>query len=107
LSKTDENIPHISILVKDSIDSEPVILGFTKYYTGSLMDTIQPLKKRFIRTTTLSERTYLESVFENKNENYRYSSHDGKYELFYPHIKDNKAVVIYFSEYQRYGKIGS
>lgn len=107
LSKTDENFPHVSILVKDSIDSEAVFLGFTANYNGNLTDTIQPAKKTFITKTTQAERGYLNNVFESGKEDYRYSSHDGQYELFYPYFKGQKRIVIYFSEYQRYGKIGS
>lgn len=107
LSKTDDNFPHVSILVKDSIDNEPVFLGFTTNYNGNIIDTIPPVKKDFIRKTTQPERDYLNSVFENGNEDYRYSSHDGRYELFFPYFKGQKRIVIYFSEYQRYGKIGS
>lgn len=107
LSKTDDNFPHVSILVKDSIDSEPVFLGFTAYFHGNLTDTIQPVKKDFITKTTQPERDYLDSVFEDGNKDYRYSAHDGRYELFYPHFKGQNKIVIYFSETQRYGKIGS
>jgi hypothetical protein len=107
LSKTDDNFPYVSILVKDSIDNEPVFLGFTTYHNANLNDTIPPVKKDFIQKTTQPERDYLNNVFENGNEDYRYSSHDGRYELFYPYFKGQKRIVIYFSEYQRYGKIGS
>ena len=107
LSKTDNNFPHVSILVKDSIDGEPVFLGFSDKYYGNLTDTIQPVKKTFIRKTTQPEREYLNEVFESGEEDYRYSSHDGRYELFYPYFKGQKRIIIYFSEYQRYGKIGS
>lgn len=107
LSKTDDNFPHVSILVKDSIDGEPVFLGFSDFYYGNLTDTIQPDKKSFIRKTTQPERAYLNEVFENGKKDYRYSSYDGMYELFYPYFKEQKRIVIYFSEYQTYGKIGS
>ena len=107
LSKTDNNFPHVSILVKDSIKGEPVFLGFSDIYYGNLTDTIQPVKKTFIRKTTQPEREYLNEVFESGEEDYRYSSHDGRYELFYPYFKGQKRIIIYFSEYQRYGKIGS
>jgi len=106
MSKTDKNFPNVSILVQDSIDSEPSILGFTKYYRGTLNDTIAPQKGKFIRETTQIERKYLNKVFRGSNEAYRYSSHDGRYELFYPYTKEDKKVIIYFSESQRYGKIG-
>ncbi len=107
LSKTDENFPHVSILVKDSINKEPVFLGFTNQYHGSLNDTIKPLKKDFIRETNQQERNFLNGVFEKGKKDYRYRSNDGQYELFYPYFKGNKRIVIYFSEHQRYGKIGS
>ena len=51
MSKTDDNLPHVSILMKDNIDDEAVILGFTRHYSGTLTDTIPPLKKNFIRKT--------------------------------------------------------
>lgn len=106
LSRTDRHFPYISILVKDTLKNEPVFLGFKDYY-GNLQDTIQPQKKNFIRQTTQQERDYLNSVFDNNNKEYRYSHYDGKYELFYPYFQGEKKIVIYFSEYQRYGKIGS
>ena len=107
LSKTDDHFPHVSILVRDSIDNEPVFLGFTSYHRGTSTDTIPPVKKTFIRKTTQAERDYLNKVFVNGYDDYLYSSHDGRYELFYPYSNGQKRVVIYFSEYQRYGKIGS
>ncbi|WP_461534247.1 hypothetical protein [Sinomicrobium sp.] len=107
LSKTDDNFPHVSILVRDAIEEEPVFLGFSSHYYGSLTDSIQPEKKSFIRKTSQDERDYLNSVFDGRTTDYRYSSHNGRYELFYPYAKGKKCIVIYFSEYQRYGKIGS
>ena len=107
LSKKDKNFPQVAVIIKDTISSEPVFLQFTNYYSGSLTDKIYPAKKDFIRATTQEERDYLNSIFRDNNTTYRYSSHDGRYELFYPYYMDGKKMVIYFSEYQRYGKIGS
>lgn len=53
------------------------------------------------------EREYLNDVFFNESGDVRFSAADGSYELFYPFSKDGKTVVLYFSDYQRYGKIGS
>lgn len=107
LSNTDENFPEVMILVKDSVGNIPVFLRFTAYYNGSVSDTIPPFKRNFVLQTTQQEREYLNSVFDDENLEYRYSSHDGNYELFLPYRKDNKKVIIYFSEHQRYGKLGS
>ena len=106
-SNTDKNVPNVTVIVKDTIDKSPVFLGFDKYYNGNLKDTIAPRKMDYIQQTTESERKYLKSVFENNNNEIRYSSHDGNYELFYPYKKGNKKIVLYFSDQQRYGKIGS
>lgn len=105
-SKTDKNFPYVSVIVNDSIDKSQVILGFRGYY-GKLNDTIQPIKKDFIHQTTNEEREYLNDVFYKNFNKVRFSANDGRYELFYPHFKNGKKIVLYFSDYQRYGKIGS
>jgi len=106
LSSTDKHFPNVTIIVKDSINNTPVFMGFN-HYSGSLNDTIQPLKVNFLIKTTKAERIYLADVFENRNGNKRFSAYDGKYELYYPFMHDKKIVVFYFAERQRYGKIGS
>ncbi|MCH5596763.1 hypothetical protein [Niabella ginsengisoli] len=105
-SKTDKHFPYVSVIVADSIDKSKVILGFRDYY-GKVNDTIQPIKKDFIQETTKEERDYLDNVFYKNLDKVRFSASDGKYELFYPYIKNGKKIVLYFSDYQRYGKIGS
>ncbi len=103
LSKIDRDLPAVSILVKESMKGAPVFLGFNRY--GNMNDTTM-IKRNFIRSTTKPEREYLNSVFDRGNEGYRYSSHNGKYELFYPYSDGKNRIVVYFSEYRRYGKTG-
>lgn len=105
-SKTDKHFPNVSVIVADSIDKSQMFLGFRDYY-GNLNDTIQPVKKSFIQQTTKEERDYLDNVFYKNFDQVRFSANDGHYELFYPYLKDGKKIVLYFSDYQRYGKIGS
>ena len=108
MGKTDKNFPSVVVIVKDSIDNSDVFLGFNGYTSSSVDGTTQqPQKQKYILQTTKPERDYLNKVF---NENYgevRFSASDGKYELYYPYIKDGKKVVLYFSDFQRYGKLGS
>jgi hypothetical protein len=106
-SETDKNFPSVNLLVKDSINGSPVYLGFNQYNSEELNDTIKPQKIRHIYKTTQEEREYLDKIFSGKSEELRYSNHDGEYELFYPYKKGKKIIVLYFSEQQRYGKIGS
>jgi hypothetical protein len=105
-SKTDKNFPNVSVIVADSIDKSKVFLGFRDYY-GKINDTIFPAKKDFIQQTTEEEREYLKNVFYKNINEVRFSVSDGRYELFYPYFKSGKKIVLYFSDYQRYGKIGS
>lgn len=106
-SSTDENFPGVKLIVKDTINGSPVFLGFNDYYGGNLKDTINPQKREFIHGTTKEERDYLNKIFDQNSDELRYSSHDGNYELFYPYKKGKKRIVLYFSDRQRYGKIGS
>lgn len=116
-SKTDTHFPYVAVIVVDNIDNSQVFLSFRTYYsyeeieveivTDSIQLQKQPQKKSYIRQTTQVERDYLNKVFfENYNE-VRFSANKGRYELFYPYYKNGKKIVLYFSDYQRYGKIGS
>lgn len=109
LSETDKNFPSVTLIVKDSIKGSTVFLGFDDYYNEILnpKDTTQIKKIDYIYKTSKEERIYLNEVFDKNNEEIRYSSHKGNYELFYPYKKNGKTIIIYFSEEQRYGKIGS
>jgi hypothetical protein len=107
-SKTDSHFPNVSIVVKDSIKGLNQFLEFRSSYGYiSRIDTIAPQKIEFIFKTTKHERDYLKTVFKTKSTKIRFSAHDGKYELFYPYVKNGKVMVFYFTDRNRYGKIGS
>lgn len=109
LGETDKNFPNVTLIVRDTIEQSPVFLGFSYYSQFEIEknDTTKLNKISYIHKTTNTEREYLNAVFEQKTDKIRYSSNDGNYELFYPFIQNNKVIVFYFSDYQRYGKIGS
>jgi hypothetical protein len=106
-SQTDKNLPSVNLLVKDSINGSPVYLGFNQSNYEKVKDTIMPNKREYLYQTTQVEREYLDKIFSGKSNELRYSNHDGEYELFYPCRKGKKIIVLYFSERQRYGKLGS
>ena len=116
-SKTDTHFPHVEVIVVDDIDNSQVFLSFRTYYyyeeievkivTDSVQLQKQPQKKSYIRQTTQVERDYLNKVFFENYSVVRFSARQGRYELFYPYSKNGKKIVLYFSDYQRYGKIGS
>ena len=106
LSKTDKHFPNVSVIVKDSIEGSKLFLVFNKYFHNT-NDSIQPKRKEFIYETTKLERDYLNKVFETDYHEFRFNAENGDYELYYPYFNNNKKVVLYFSDYLRYGKIGS
>lgn len=104
-AKTDKHFPYVMVLVADSIGTTPVYLGFKEFFY-SANDSTVPQKKDFIQSTTKAERAYLQKVFLENDDNILFQAKKGTYELFYPYKKNNKKIVLYFSDYQRYGKIG-
>lgn len=106
-SKTDKNFPSVNLLVKDSIKGSPIYLGFNQSNYEKVNDTILPNRKGYIYQTTQEERGYLDNIFNGKSKELRYSTYNGNYELFYPYKKGKKIIVLYFSDQQRYGKLGS
>lgn len=106
-SKIDTNFPNVSVIVADTLDNSSVFLGFDTYLGFERNDTIQPKKIKYIRKTTEEERLYLEKIFFENQDEIRFSAHKGNYELFYPYSANGKKIVLFFSDYQRYGKLGS
>ena len=103
LTNSEKSFKHVSIITVDSIDEVSCFLEFDTYYYKS--DSLS--KNNFIFSSDKSKREYLNNVFDNKNLDVLFTSHDGSYELFYPYEKNNKIIVLYFNDYQRHGKIGS
>ncbi|GLU55778.1 peptidase [Dyadobacter frigoris] len=101
LSKTDKNFPSITVIVSDSIDNSRVLLGFRNFQPVN--DTLPPSRMTYIQATTKEEREYLYKVFEKGSKDIKFSAENGQYQLFYPYFSNNKKIVIYFSDYQRYG----
>lgn len=106
MSKTDKNFPNVVVIVKERIDDSDVFLGFRDYSEPN-DKTIEPQKREFVFKTTKVDRDYLNKVFDENYGEKRFSAADGNYELFYPYFKDGKKIVLYFSDYQKYGKMGS
>jgi len=104
LSKIDEKFPGVTAIQIDKINGKRVILGF---YAGSYDSKKPPEKVDYILSTSKEERKYIYSVFSGKEKEYLFSSQDGYYEIYYPVDTDNGKVILYLSQYSRYGKFGS
>ena len=101
LEKIDESFPSVDLIVQDKIEGKSVFLLFSTYYYDN-----DKGKVNYLYSCSSEERAYLASVFKGKLDS-KFSSSDGHYELYYPVKIGSKIVVLYLSESQRYGKIGS
>ncbi len=106
IKKIDKNFPEVVLLHPDEIDNKKVLLGFGGHIHR---DERKPVEKSmFIYSATRAEREYLDKVFSSADAtNYKFSSRKGNYELYFPAVINGKKIVLYFSDYQRYGKFGS
>jgi hypothetical protein len=106
VSSIDENFPNVQVIVKDEIDNTDVFLGF-RHYHKRLNDSIPLYKIDYVQKTSQEERDYLNAIFNGQNLDKRFNANDGNYELFYPYSKNEKVIIFYFSDYRKYGKLGS
>lgn len=103
ISKEDKHFPSVSLIHLDTIDGKEVYLQFNEWFHWSASKT----KADFIHSATSDDREYMKNVFMNTNPKHRYSASDGNYELYYPVIQNRNKFILYFTDKQRYGKIGS
>ena len=105
ISKIEESFPRIIVIVRDEIRDKSVFLSFGSY---SKLDKDEKIKKHnYIYSTSKEEREYLSKIFEKKLKTTKFSANDGKYELYYPVKSGDKIIVMYLSQRNNYGKIGS
>jgi len=105
VKKIDKHFPEVLVIQRDSIDQKSVFLRFGDYYSEEHPTRLS--KQEYIFSTGKDERTYLNEVFDGKTNRHLFNNTKGRYELFYPIIMGKQRYVMYFSDFQRYGKIGS
>ena len=96
LSRIDEQAPNAQGVGDDN--------GFVVIRNGS-KETIS--KTQYLYAPNLSEREYLQRIFAGQTNEIRYEAKDGNYSLYHPYRQNGKTIVLCFSDYQQYGKIGS
>jgi hypothetical protein len=102
LSQQDEDFPTVHAIVRDSIYGKEHYLRFGGWYYGGFKNE----KANYIYSCSSKEREYLKEVFEGKSNKHYFSAHDGNFELYHPVKTKNRIIVLYFTDYQRYGKSG-
>jgi hypothetical protein len=114
IKKIDKNFPEVMLIVPDNIDNKKVLLGFggdIETYEDETLNKSERKRKfekpQFIYSATREEREYLDRVFSGNDDKFKFTYENGNYQLYFPAVIAGKKIVLYFSDYQRYGKFGS
>ncbi len=105
IKRIDKNFPEVMLVLPDNIDTKKVFLAFGR--NGYVEDKKKIDKSQFIFSATKDERAYLEKIFSGEDMGYRFNNDKGNYHLYFPASVNGKKIMLYFSDYQRYGKFGS
>ncbi len=93
------------LIQPDVIDNKKVFLVFGGYADWFEKKPVE--RSMFIYSATREDRMYLEKVFSGNDAKYDFSSKKGHYQLYFPAVINGKRIVLFFSDYQEYGKVGS
>ena len=105
LEKIDRSFPEVEVILPDNIDGKNVYMGFRR---RDYVEKSEPPKKQdYIFSTSKEDRAYLENIFSAGKKDMRFLTKDNNYILYVPVNVGGKVIVLYFSDYQQYGKIGS
>ena len=129
MSKEDSAFKAATVIVPDTIGNKQVYLAFSADSHLSGIDEQAPnaqgvgddngfvvtrngnketiSKTQYLYAPNLSEREYLQRIFAGQTNEIRYEVKDGNYSLCHPYRQNGKTIVLCFSDYQQYGKIGS
>lgn len=129
MSKEDSAFKAATVIVPDTIGNKQVYLAFSADSHLSGIDEQAPnaqgtgddngfvvtrngnketiSKTQYLYAPNLSEREYLQRIFAGQTNEIRYETKDGNYSLCHPYRQNGKTIVLCFSDYQQYGKIGS
>ena len=130
MAKDDLSFKSAMIIVQDKIDNKPVYLAFSadsrlnvggeavpaasqnaegsdNFVVNRNGEKVAVKKTDYVHSPDLKEREYLQKVFAGQTQEMRYEAEDGHYSLCHPYRKNGKTIILCFSDYQEYGKIGS
>lgn len=105
LSNSDRSIPGVAVIVRDSLLNSNVFLLYRSSYYYDDADTSMPDKRDLLIPVSKSEKDYLNNVFDARTQDVKFTSHKGRYELYYPISKQGNIIVLYFSDVMDYGKL--
>ncbi|WP_372403571.1 hypothetical protein ACDW34_15425 [Acinetobacter piscicola] len=104
---TPEQVAALNNTVQTNVDQVFKIQEDENNTAANTWNKLTAEKKNFVKQLNLSEKEYLNQVFQHNSKEIRFKASDGYYELYYPYHYQNKTIVLYFTDRQSYGKLGS
>ncbi len=105
IKRIDKNFPEVQLIVADKLGDKTVFLGLGDDHYRHFDKNEAREMSHYIFSATQSERDYLHAVFTSKTAEVKFQREANSYQLYYPLELAGKKFVLYFSDYQRYGKI--
>lgn len=103
LSQQKDNFQDIRLIQGRKKDGQLVFFEIVNY---DHPEDVKDIEKKFYKCSK-KDCEYLENFFEGKTTEQYFWTEDSEYKLYSPFVKNGHRFVLLFSEYQRYGKIGT
>ncbi|MBN2102725.1 hypothetical protein JW835_01650 [bacterium] len=105
LSNQKKEFPTVILITSSEFDGQLAYLKINKSMTQSELK--QPYYNDSFYECDKKDCEYLESVFTKGNNSIYCISEGADYRLYYPYVHDQEKLILLFTRYSRYGKIGS
>ena len=105
LSNQKKEFPAVYLIISDRYNSETVFLQISSWSDKDKLK--DPYFGNSFYKCDKKKYDYLKSVFERNNKESYFWIKDNNNKFYFPIEKENKRIVLLFSKYERYGKIGS
>lgn len=105
LSNQKAKFPTVSIITSDKYKNELIYLEIDRW--TSLSTLKKPYFDYSFYKCDKAESDYLRDVFENRFNGSYTISEKNDYKFYYPFENNGRRIVLLFTKYERYGKIGS
>lgn len=105
LSNQKSEFPTVTLLTSDQYKNETVYLQVTSWTSEKTLK--EPYFDYSFYKCSKVDCEYLKKVFENGNNDSYLWTEKNDYKFYFPVEKNGKKIILLFTKYERYGKIGS
>ncbi len=105
LSEQEKELPSVTLITAETYKMQLCLLEVNSYTQAE--DMTKKLFNYSFYSSDQDDNQYLREVFESNRSTSLFISKENNYRLYYPVVKGKKKFVLLFSQYNRYGKVGS